>query len=219
MRLLRGVIEGVLVFAVGGLVYYPFRHHPVEGFIVVIAVCLVLILAITAAETRQRRRRTRPTRRQQKQADQKARQAAEAEAVQQAQQAKLQADQRAARLEQNKRWYAGHRLVQKSFTEESVDFYLHCPLNDTFAMHVGRTATCEIWNGCYSERAENLPFDAEQGHGYFLAVFPEQFVESSPNPWPKGNVQCRVVWRFTDDSDILAESTVKFRDGRLDLFG
>jgi hypothetical protein len=50
VRLARIIPEGVLVTAIAALVYYPFRHHPVAGLLLVIGVCLLGIAAVTAIE-------------------------------------------------------------------------------------------------------------------------------------------------------------------------
>ena len=52
MRLLRLILEGLLVTAVAALVFYPLRHHPVAGLVGVVVVCLVGIGIITWVEHR-----------------------------------------------------------------------------------------------------------------------------------------------------------------------
>jgi len=58
VRLVRIILEGLLVTAVAALVFYPLRHHPVAGLVLVIIVCLIGIGAITLIERRLARRKT-----------------------------------------------------------------------------------------------------------------------------------------------------------------
>lgn len=58
MRLLRLILEGLLVTAVAALVFYPLRHHPVAGLVLVILICLVGIAVITLVERRLAQRRS-----------------------------------------------------------------------------------------------------------------------------------------------------------------
>jgi hypothetical protein len=52
VRLVRIILEGMLVAAVAALVFYPLRHHPVAGLVLVIVVCLLGIALISIIEKR-----------------------------------------------------------------------------------------------------------------------------------------------------------------------
>ena len=137
--------------------------------------------------------------------------------------------QRAAELEQDKRWRAVPQMGHPAppWGSESVIIWLHVPHNDRYSDHVGEAFTCEVWRSAYAYKSRQTI--RIRGRTRMLPCgFPSR-LEEPQDPW-KENLAYRaspggrrdgeyvVVWRNSASGEAVATCSFWFRLRRYELF-